>query len=198
MYAESNDKPGVEERYSTAVSSSNLAVNPRTSMSDTDVLGAMGLADRELTQGRKSDGTPVRPAPLAVALERLLSGDSRAAHGIVRGLADAVWKEARGRNTKLTHLEATHMAKVLLAWMRDGVCKTCGGHGYQLIPGTKTHSVTPCRHCSKSETPGKRPLFKEFRPAHRDLADWLRNEVQREAGRAAPQAMAHLASTMDL
>jgi hypothetical protein len=205
MLAGENDKPGVEERYSTAVSSSNLAVNPRTSMSDTDVLGAMGIADRELTEGKarrrnkdtgEMEEEAIKPAPLAVALERLLTGgDNRAAHAIVRALADSVWREARGQKVKLTHADATEMARAVLAWYRHGVCKPCGGHGFELIPGTRTHGETRCDTCKGS---GKRSLEREFKPPMRPLVTWLAAEIQREAGRAGPRAMAHLAARMEL
>lgn len=195
MYAD-NDKPGVDERYGTAVSSSNLAVNPRTLMSDTDVLGAMGIADRELTLGVNSAGDPVRPAPLAVTLERLLTGgDSREAHHIVRMLADMAWREARGQKVKLSHAEASDMARSVLAWFRHGVCRPCGGHGYNLIAGTKTHSENFCEHCGGG---GKRPLEKVFKPQVRVVVSWLAAEIQREAGRAGPQAMRLLAADMRL
>jgi hypothetical protein len=190
------ERAGIEERYSTAVNSSTLVVNPRTSMSATDILGAMGIADRELTEGKTSQGDPVRPAPLAVSLERLLrGGDARVAHSVVRGMADLVWREARGKKVKLTHADARDMAKVVLAWFRHGTCKPCGGHGFALIKGSKTHSDARCEHCKGA---GKRSLAKEFEASKRDLADWLRNEVEREAGRAGPRAMAHLAFNMDL
>lgn len=199
------DKPTVDERYSTAVSSGNLAVNPRTRMSDTDVLGAMGIADRELTEGvarrrnretRKVEEVAVKPAPLAVALERLLrGGDTRAAHSITRTMADMVWREARGQSVKLTHAQASDMAKSVLAWFRHGVCKPCGGHGFKLMKGSRTLGDVACGSCKGS---GKRALEKEFKHEHRGLVSWLAAEVQRESGRAGPQAMAHLASQMDL
>jgi hypothetical protein len=165
-------------------------------MSGSDVVAAMGIADRELTKGVTSAGDPVKPAPLAVALERLLTGgDNRAAHSIVRTLADMAWREARAQKVKLTHADATEMARAVLAWYRHGVCRPCGGHGFELIPGTRTHGDSKCRHCKGS---GKRPLLKEFRVPQRPIVAWLEAEISREAGRAGPRAMVHLAGRMEL
>lgn len=196
MFADTSDKPGVGERYSTAVSSSNLVVTTSTRMSDTDVLGAMGIADRELTEGRTSDGDPVVPAPLAVALLRLLvGGDNRAAHTIVRTMAEMAWREARGQRVKLSRVESLDMAKAVLAWFRNGTCRPCGGHGVQLIPGTKTHSDRSCPSCNGR---GKRPLEAEFKPSVRGIVSWMASEIERESGRAGPRAMVRLAKEMDL
>lgn len=56
----------ITDRYASAVNSHSLTVDPRTTMSDTDVLAAMGWASRQV--------------PMAVALERLFAGDSTAAN----------------------------------------------------------------------------------------------------------------------
>lgn len=200
-----NQPPSVEERYATAVSRGSVAADPRTRMSGGDVVAAMGIADRELTQGkvrRRDPETrtvyeePIRPAPLAVSLERLLTGgDNRVVSLIVATLTDMAWRQARAQDVKLSRADANNMARVVLAWFRYGTCKPCGGHGFDLIPGTKTHGKYACRACKGS---GKRPLLKEFRIPLRPIVAWLEVEIQREAGRAGPRAMAHLAAKMDL
>lgn len=54
----------INERYSGAISSADLTSDERTTYSDSDVIGAMGLA--------------ARLSPMGVALARLLAGDRRA------------------------------------------------------------------------------------------------------------------------
>lgn len=185
----------ISNRYASAVHSSNLGVDEKTVMSDTDVLGAMGIADRVLNVGMTSSGTPVRPCPLAVPLERLFAGDNNAAYDIVRTMAEMVWYEARRIKVKLGRVEAKEIAQACLAWHRDGVCKPCGGHGYALIPGTISLSSHECPACRGS---GKRLFEREFKPLHRELARWLVSEMSRASGYAGPAAMRALAPSLNL
>jgi hypothetical protein len=179
------------DRYAAAVRSSCLTVDERTVMSDTDVLGAMGLAGRDLERGHDSAGNPIKPAPLAVALERLFAGDNRASMVIVQLLSDMAWQRARTMDVKLNRLGAADMAKACLAWHRDGVCKACGGHGTLLIRGTKTLGDQKCKKC---EGAGRIPFEAEFDdPKQRSLAGWLVAEMQRAQSRAGPRAMDLLA-----
>jgi hypothetical protein len=160
-------------------------------MGDTDVLGATGIADRELTEGRTSRGEPVRPAPLAVALERLLrGGDNRAAHAVVRLLADMLWRKARERKEKVPHAKALDMARMVLAWYRHGTCTACGGHGFSLIPNTTTLSERTALPATRPRR--KIPFEKAFKGYPVDLARWLASELDRNLGRAGERAMAHL------
>lgn len=205
MLAGENDKPGVEERYGAAIGSGSVGNDPRTSMSGGDVVAAMGIADRELTQGKtrrrnretgEVEEDAIKPAPLAVSLERLLiGGDNRAAHEIVRKLAERAWAESHAFEIKIGRADCADMARAVLAWFRHGICRRCGGHGFDLIPGTRTHGGVACMHCKGS---GKRALEKEFKAPWRPLVTWLAAEIQREAGRAGPRAMAHLAAKLDL
>lgn len=185
----------IQNRYSSAVHSSNLNVDGRTYMSDSDTLGAYGIADRVLTTGQTSDGTPVRPCPLAVPLERLFAGDNRAAHDIVRMLADMAFEHSFSLEVKISKPHAADMARACLAWHRDGACKPCGGHGKSLITGTKTLSERDCPDCRGS---GKRMFEREFRPEQRELARWLVAEMTRASGYAGPQAMRALAPQLNL
>ena len=185
----------IQDRYSTAVHSSSLKSRADTSMSDTDVLGAMGIADRDLERGFTSDGTAVRPAPLAVSLERLFAGDNTAAHGIVRTLAAMAFDYSYRVKVKLSRVVAHDMACACLAWHRNGTCRPCGGHGLTLIPGSKTHSGHECQACRGT---GKVLFDRQFRQEHQIVARWLIAEMERESGRAGPQAMRLLAPTLDL
>jgi hypothetical protein len=185
----------IQNRYASAVHSSNLSVDGRTYMSDSDTLGAMGIADRVLTTGRTSDGTPVKPSPLAVPLERLFSGDNREAHEIVRLMAQMAHEHSFQIKVKISRAQCKDMAQACLAWHRNGTCKPCGGRSYSLIPGTKTLSDRECPECRGS---GKAPLERQFRMEHRELARWMVAEMARAAGQAGPQAMRVLAPTLEL
>lgn len=170
----------ITDRYATAIRSSNLAVDERTTYSDTDVLGAYGLASRKY--------------PLAGALERLFMGGNGAAAEVVELLTEMAWKKARGLGVKLNKVEAADMARACLAWHRDGTCKSCGGHGVLVIPGTLTLGSNECKAC-KGTT--KRPFEISFPVARRELARWLVAEIGREQSRAGPEALKKIAPRLD-
>jgi hypothetical protein len=185
----------VTDRYATAIRSSCLTVDERTYMSDTDVLGAVALADRDLIRGHDSQGRPIKPAPLAVALERLFAGDNHASMVIVQLLSGMAWQRARTMNVKLNRLGAADMAKACLAWHRDGICKACGGHGTLVIPGSTTLGAQQCKACKGD---GRVPFERQFAHELRDLAGWLVAEMQRAQSRAGPEAMRLLAPRLDI
>jgi hypothetical protein len=175
----------ITDRYATAVHSSCLTVDERTTFSDTDVIGAMGLADRSLTAGGH---------PLAVALERMFVGDNGAANKIVEVLACMVRAKAPSMRVGLTHTQAVDMAQACLAWHRDSVCKPCGGHGQHVIKGSTTIGGALCKPCKGT---GHIPFEQQFRIEWRELARWLVIEMEREQGRAGPAAMRKIAPSLD-
>jgi hypothetical protein len=194
----------VKERYGSAVHAKSLVVDERTALSDSDVLAAIGFADRALTDGKRwarvkpgeePKQEPVRPAPLAAALARLFAGDNQAAHVLVRVMAHLVYERSWVLKVKVTRHVAFDMARACLAWSRNGACKPCGGHGKTLIPGTKTHSDHDCQTCKGT---GKMAFETHFRHEHRELARWLVVEVEREMGHVWPEAARALARDMDL
>lgn len=190
----------IQDRYASAVHSSNLVVDGKTYMGDSDVLGAAGLADKALTTGWRptgpdGQGEPVRPSPVAVPLERLFAGDNRAAYEIVRILAEMAHEHSFKLKTKISRVHCADMARACLAWHRDGTCKPCEGRGYQLIPGTKTLSERECPECRGSR---KMPFERQFRPEQRELARWLVSEMARASGHAGPAAMRALAPQLEL
>lgn len=180
----------ITDRYASAVRSSNLKSAPETYMSDTDTLGAYGIADRRLSAGVGHFGKH----PLAVPLERLLTGDKTAANQITRLLEEMIRNKAPRMRLKVTQAQAWDMARATLAWYRAGVCTACGGHGYGIIPGTTTIGVQPCKPCAGT---GKIRLEREFHEDLRGLVAWVMAEVEREAGRAGPEAMKAIAPTLD-
>lgn len=175
----------ITDRYASAVRSSCLTVDERTMYSDTDVLGAMGLAARQL---EKEDHA------LAVALTRLFTGANGASMLVVQLLSEKAWKRARSTNVKLNRMGAADIAKACLAWHRDGVCKACGGHGTLVIPGSTTLGPVGCKPCKGD---GKVPFERQFPHDLRDLAAWLVTEMEREQSRAGPAAMRAIAPRLD-
>lgn len=169
----------VIERYASAVRSTNLEINARTTRSDSDVLGAMGLASREF--------------PLAVALQRLFLGDGTAARELVEILADDAWRQARALKIKLNRVQAYDLAQGCVAWHRNPTCDACGGHGATVIPGSTTLGVK-CKPCKGAGRTSSSRLFK----AHAEVADWLVAHMEKHQAMAGPEAMKQIAGYLDL
>ena len=186
----------ITARYASAVNSSRLVTSReldkdgKTAIEDIDALGAMAWADRDLTRGHDSHGHSVRPAPLAVPLERLFAGDHSAAHDIVKMMAKMVFKHSFKSKVRISAVQSQDMACACLAWCRSGTCKSCGGHGKTLIPGSKSFSDHDCQPCTGT---GKLPFVRQWRQEHQGLAVWLVTKIEQEMGRAGPQAMRVLA-----
>lgn len=182
----------ITDRYATAINSSCLTVDERTTRSDTDVLGAMGLADKYLEEMDK---------PLAVPLTRLFMGDNSAGEEIVRLLTAKIRGKAPSLKLKITIAQAEDMAKACLAWHRNGTCEPCGGHGVLKIPGTTTLGAAACKACKPSAGAttgtGKRPFEREFHPSMRELAAWVVAEMEREQAQAGAEAMKTIAGYLE-
>jgi hypothetical protein len=183
------------DRYSSAVRSSNLRSKEATTYSDTDVLAAVGIAGH--AQSQREDGSTRNNRPLAVALERLLLGDNHAAAQIVDILAEMAWGKAAEQRVQLKRPQAQDMARSVLAWMRFGTCKTCGGHGFQILgtigAGRAVKTDHECQACKGSR---KVPFGPQFPAERRSVAWWLLAQVEREQGHAGPAAMAALAKRL--
>jgi hypothetical protein len=177
----STDAPDIDERYRSAVRSSNLKSRPETRTSDTDVLGAFGLV--------------AQTEPLSVELARLLAGDNKAARAIANILGNMAIGKAHRLNVKITPGECLDMGKAVLAWCRYGTCKPCGGLGYERAKGAPALTGHICKPCRGS---GKRPFDREFKAAHINLARWLLAEVERDLAKAGPIAMQKLAPRLNL
>lgn len=169
-----------DDRYSSAVRSSNLKSAPDTRMSDTDVLGAAGLA------GKKH--------PLAFALMRLLAGENSETREVVQLMA--AMADGRGFRTgvEISRIECDDMACRVLAWYRHGRCEPCRGRGYQVIEGT-ARLGNQCPACHGS---GKRSFDDEWPLERIDLARWLLAKLERELAIGGPAAMAKLAPRLDI
>lgn len=181
----------IQERFSTAVNSSNLKSRPETTMSDSDVIGAYGFADRRLSAGEDH----FSKHPLAVPLERLLAGDRASAGVIVQILGSLIRGKAKSLRIRMTEVQATEMARAILGWFRHPACQVCKGHGFHLIKNTTTLGDSKCRPCDGS---GKVPLEMEFPEALRELVRWAMAKVELESTLAGPAAMKALKSSLDL
>lgn len=168
----------VIERYASAVHATSLKSDPETYMSDTDVLGAMGLAAKE--------------HPLGAALTRLLevggSGDA------IDALATMVFKRARFERVKLTAIGANDLAKAVLAWHRHGTCQPCGGTGYARIANTPVNG-DECGRCGGT---GKIPFDRQFGQHLLPLARWASSQIEYNISSAAHEAMRRIAPRLDL
>lgn len=168
------------DHYARAVRSGNLKSRPETDTSDSDVLGAAGLAGKRV--------------PLAISLMRLLSGDNHAGREIVATMAGMIDGKAYRMDLPVSRVEAEDMARAVLAWVREGTCRACGGHGYRVMENTPTLSDQACTACKGV---GKRPFDREFPIERRQLAQWILAEVERDLSRAGEAAMQSLAPRLD-
>jgi len=182
----------IKDRYASAVNSSNLKSDPRTYMSDTDVLSAYGIADRRLSNGEDQ----FSKHPLAVPLERLFAGDNAAAGVIISILAGIIRGKAKAMRIRMSEVQASDMAQVILGWFRRPACQACGGHGFQLIPGTPT--LNPDEACRPCNGTGKVLLEQLFRLEQRELVRWAIARMEEESGMAGPAAMKALAPSLDI
>ena len=168
----------ITERYFSAVRSSNLRSIERTTRSDSDVVGAVGLAAKR--------------EPLGAALMRLFTGDNNAAHAVIDALTQ---KLVAHFPVSLRESEARTVATGVLAWNRANVCPACHGSGYEVIPGTPSLSDKECRACRGT---GKTLFQKQF---HRDklkFADWAQVQIEMAQSRAGQEAMRAIAPSFDL
>lgn len=174
------DRPCITERYASSVRSSNLGSRPDTYRSDSDVLGAAGLAARP-------NGVTNRPGnPLAISLQRFFGGDDREGKHLVALLAQMAWGKARDVRLKLYRHEADELGRACLAWFRHRACPDCGGHGFRTVGGEigSGRAVLSDEHCPACKGTGRRPFEETIRPGHRTIAVWLVAQVQREESAA--------------
>ncbi len=171
-----------EERYATAIRTSNLKSEPNTTVSSTDILGAAGAASRQHA--------------LAFGLMRLLLGDNGNVGSIIETMAEkAVGKAYRIGLEEIDWQGARTLARIVLEWYRDPTCKTCGGHGFKRMQNAPALSDQACTACRGH---GQRDFDAMFPPTRILLARWLAVELEREIGLAGPAAMRALAPRLDL
>lgn len=165
------------DRYSTAMHAGNLASKPDTTWSDTDVLGAMGMA--------------ARYEPLGAALARMLYGGGQA--DVLAILTDEVYEHSFLLKCRITRLQAADIAMAVLSWYRHGTCQPCGGTGLFRIAGTPSLGAE-CKQCAGQ---GKIPFDKQFRHEWRELAQWLQDQIGKTQSRAGQLAMKKIADDLN-
>jgi hypothetical protein len=154
----------IVERYASAVRSSNLRSIERTTISDSDVIGAVGLAS-------KTDY-------LGALLLRFELGDNRAA----RECAGVMAHRAHVHFPKLHPRTAVDLASALLAFTRSDVCPDCNGLGREVIAGTPTLGTKECKTCGGT---GKKRIDRQFAKEHMPVVDWMYHWVSRAKHEAA-------------
>ena len=166
------------DRYSTAMHAGNLASKPETTWSDTDVLGAMGLAARH--------------EPLGVAIARMLYGGGQA--DVLAIMTAEAYEQSFRLRCKITRVQAEDIATAVLSWYRHGTCQPCGGTGFARIKDTPSLG-TECKHCAGTR---KMPFDRQFRHEWRGLAQWLHDEIGKTQNRAGQVAMQKIAPQLNL
>jgi hypothetical protein len=180
----------IRDRYASAVNTSNLKSDPKTTYSPTDVLGAYGLADRRLANGIDHH----TKHPLAVPLERLFAGDDTAARDIVLRLTGIIRGKAIALRVDLTQSQTRDMARAILGWFRRPACPKCDGHGFKKIAGTTTIGNMRCRPCDAT---GRVQLEQLYRVEQRQLVRWVVARMELEAGLAGPAARKAIAPQLN-
>ena len=155
------------ERYASAIRSSNLRSIERTTQSDSDVIGAVGLAS-------KTDY-------LGALLLRFEMGDNKAA----RECASVLAHRAHIKFPKLHPRTAFDLASALIAFSRSDVCTSCNGLGREVIPGTPTLGTKECSACRGT---GKKRIDKQFPKEHMPALDWMHAWVSRAKHEVARMA----------
>lgn len=168
-----DERPSIQERYSTARQTSDLSLDPLTSMSPADVLTASGWAAQEneaamllwgvVYQGKTSD---------KLRLVEVLGSQLNAKKAKDRRLKGDAWK----------------IAAEMVAWYLHSTCKPCGGLGYERPKGTPALSNKICRVCQGD----KRAAYPRT-AAH----IWMDAHLSTLSAKAAGEAMKRLAAKME-
>jgi len=165
------------DRYNTAIHATSLKSESDTTWSDADVLGAAGLAAQH--------------EALGIALARMLAGGGRS--DVVQIMASEVYERSFRIKARITHIQAGDIAKAVLAWYSHGTCQPCGGTGFARIKDTPSLG-DECRHCGGT---GRIPFDQQFRHEHRELAQWLHDQIGATQARAGRLAMEKIAPLLD-
>jgi hypothetical protein len=171
--AETTDKPGIEETYSGAVTSSNLRMEVREDSPNgaAGVLIAVGWSPSRLgaalmrlhTEYDGSSIPPGKPSATDVALLQISLKTLPAVHQQIAHQA-AVWGMER----------PNEIATAVIAWWLAKSCRVCRGRQYQTIPGTPALSNRVCKACGGS---GEATLH--YGQAGRRLANYIEDCVSR-------------------
>lgn len=149
MAIDTADKPGIEETYSGAVTSSNLRMEVREDSPNgaASVLIAVGWSPSRLgaalmrlhTEYDSTSTPPGEPSATDIALLQMGLKTLPAVHECIAHQAE-VWRMER----------PAEVATAVIAWWLAKSCRTCHGRQYQTIPGTPALSNKVCRACGGS------------------------------------------------
>ncbi len=153
----------IQERYSVARQASSLKVDPSTSMSATDILGAAGMVAQRheaamLLWALAFRGKTSTKLALCELLEKRLTGY------MLRNRING-----KPRN----------IARAALAWYLS-VCPACSGVGHEIIAETITRSDDLCQACRGT---GKLP------EPNNEAFHWIAEDLAQLAHHAAGQVM---------
>jgi hypothetical protein len=163
----------ISERYSTARNTSNLKSEPRTSMAAADLLMAAGMA--------------AQTHEIALMLwEVAYRGKTATKHILADLLARRLEWEMNHQRWKGN---PKRIAKEVLAWHLNGVCKPCNGLGYEVIEDTPSLSDVICPHCNGT---------KRVALPRGDQYTWLADHIGKLEAHAGGYVMQKLAGEMEL
>ncbi len=165
------------DRYNTAIHATSLKSQAETTWSDTDVLGAAGLAARH--------------EELGIDLMRMLAGGGQV--GVITTLTNEAYERGFRIKQRVTMVQAGDIAKAVLAWYRHGTCQPCGGTGFARIADTPSLG-DECQHCHGT---GRIPFDSQFQHEHRAIAQWLHDQIGKTQARAGQLAMQKIAPMLD-
>lgn len=137
-----------DERYTTAITSSNLKMDTRDGapVGDADVCAASAWAKSELGSAllrlATEYGRPIRLQGMSPSDAILLMGRLKTLPKVQRELALEI--------KKWGHERPDEAALSIIAWWLHRVCGKCEGRGYDVIPGTARLSAKACKACHGS------------------------------------------------
>lgn len=168
------DKPSIQERYSTARQTSDLSLDPKTSMSPADVLTAAGWAAQENEAAM-------------LLWEVTYRGKSQAKHRLVEILGGSL--NARMAKDRSLKGDAWKIAAEMVAWFLHGTCRPCGGLGYERVkdaPAISNRRCTVCHGAKRAKYPRS--------AAH----IWMDAHLGSLTAKAGGEVMKKLARSMEL
>jgi hypothetical protein len=152
------DKPGVRERLVNAFQSSDLSIESGV-RKDSDFLIALGLAQQN---GRRVSGSLLR-----ITMEGR-QADYRSARQAVVEMTKRINDE---RCWRLSGPNCRLVGELALAHYIFPMCHHCEGRKFDLIPGTRSLSATPCQACHGT---GERPIQRKHNNHIRDMIELLK------------------------
>jgi len=154
-----------KDNYANAVNAKSLKPGALA----VDVLGAMGWA--------------AKTEPLGAALARVFASGGGATQ-VLEIMSEEAYRRAKYIRQGMTRVQADRLSEAVLAWYRHGTCQTCGGVGFTRIADTPSLGS----RCNRCEGTGRLPFARNFKHEHREVAEWLRDSIERCVANATQTA----------